>query len=136
MEIPIAGALSSGEPYQSAISVASAFTLLLMKLHAFRDRSQDEEKDLGRHHALDIYRIIAMMPEKEFEWTRQQISTQRKDPALIQAARIVREYFESSESLGSLRLREHALWNAGMALDDFLSAMHDLLLTQDVPEAK
>jgi hypothetical protein len=130
MDIPIEGSLSSGEPFQAVINVASAFTLLLMKLHAFRDRCQDAEKDLGRHHALDIYRIVAMMTEEEFEQTRQQVAAQRDHPVLVESARIVGEYFESVESLGSLRLREHTLWNNSMALDNFLSAVHDLFLTQ------
>jgi hypothetical protein len=128
LAIPVEGSLPSGEAYRAVVNVLSAFTLLLMKLHAFRDRCQDEEKDLARHHALDIYRIVAMMTEEEFEQTRRQISTQRDHPVLIEAARIVRDHFESPESLGSLRLRSHALWNDGMALDEFLSAMHDLFL--------
>jgi len=55
MRITVDGSLSSGEPYEAVIYVPSTFTLLLMKLHAFRDRCQEEEKDLARHHALDIY---------------------------------------------------------------------------------
>jgi predicted nucleotidyltransferase len=47
-ESPIEGKLSSGETYYTTIHVLSAFTLLLMKLHAFRDRCHDDEKDLAR----------------------------------------------------------------------------------------
>ena len=46
--IPVEGLLSSDEPYKATIHVPSAFTLLLMKLYAFRDRCQNEEKDLAR----------------------------------------------------------------------------------------
>lgn len=35
------------------------FSYLLLKLHALRDRVYDEETDYGRHHAFDLYSIIA-----------------------------------------------------------------------------
>ena len=123
--IPIEGTLSSGETYHAIIHVLSAFTLLLMKLYAFRDRRHDEEKDLARHHALDIYRILAMMTEKEFEQTDRRIAEQKDHPVIIETGRIVTEYFKSPESLGSLRLRSHVLWDNDMALGEFLSALHD-----------
>jgi len=123
MAIPVKGRLSGGDPYEATVHVPSAFTLLLMKLHAFRDRRNDEEKDLARHHALDIYRILAMMTEQEFEQTRQQVVGHRNRPAVVEAARIAREHFASDESLGSLRLRGHALWDERMALAECLSAL-------------
>jgi len=128
MAIPVDGSLSSGELYETAVLVPSAFTLLLMKLYAFRDRCQDEEKDLARHHALDIYRIVAMMTEQEFEETRRQIAEQQDHPVLTEAARVVAEHFDSAESVGSLRLRSHLLWDEGMAMQAFLATLHDLLL--------
>ncbi|MCK4601325.1 MAG: nucleotidyl transferase AbiEii/AbiGii toxin family protein [Phycisphaerae bacterium] len=126
MAIPVTGTLSGGDPYEATVHVPSAFTLLLMKLHAFRDLCNDEEKDLARHHALDIYRIVAMMTEQEFEQTRQQVAEHQDHPAVLESVQIVREYFASDESLGSLRLRGHALWNERMALTKFLSALKDL----------
>jgi len=131
LAIPVKGILSSGEVYQGTVNILSAFTLLLMKLHAFRDRCHDEEKDLARHHALDIYRIVAVMTEEQFEQTRRKVSAQKDHPVLAEATRIVRANFESPESLGSLRLRSHALWNDEMALNEFLSALHDLFLPPD-----
>jgi hypothetical protein len=125
--VPVTGTLSSGDPYEATVLVPPAFTLLLMKLHAFRDRCNDEEKDLGRHHALDIYRIVAMMTEQEFEQTKQKVAEHQEGPAVVEAARIAREHFASEESLGSLRLREHPLWDEGMALKESLSALADLL---------
>lgn len=127
MVVPVMGILSSGDPYEAAVYVPSAFTLLLMKLHAFRDGCNDENKDLARHHALDIYRIMAMLTEQELDQTQQQLAEHRDESAVVEAVRIAGEYFVSEESLGSLRLREHALWDESMALTDFLSAMKDLL---------
>ena len=127
MDMLVAGTLSSGDPYEATVHVPSAFTLLLMKLHAFRDRCNDEQKDMGRHHALDIYRIVAMMTEQEFEGTRRQVAEHKDHPVVVEATRIAEEHFASEESLGSLRLREHPLWDEGMALVGFLSALKDIL---------
>lgn len=126
MEITVQGVLSSGQRYESVVYVPPAFTLLLMKLHAFRDRCNDPEKELARHHALDVYRIIAMMTEPDFEQTRQLILEHRGKPAVLEAARIIGEHFASSESLGSLRLKEHTLWKETLDMPKFLSAMVDL----------
>jgi hypothetical protein len=130
LPIPVQGVLSNGEPYESTVHVLQAFTLLLMKLHAFRDRCRDEEKDLARHHALDIYRIVAMMTEDEFEETRQIAAEHDDHPVVLEAGRIAQEHFASDESLGSLRLRAHALWNETMALAEFLSALKDLFVSR------
>ena len=42
------------------------FSYLVMKLFALRDRLEDEGKDFGAYHAFDIYRVIAMMTENEW----------------------------------------------------------------------
>ena len=39
----------------------------MMKLFAFRDRKEDRDKNLGRHHALDLYAIVAMQVESEYQ---------------------------------------------------------------------
>ena len=126
LAIPVSGVLSSGEAYEVVVHVPQAFTLLLMKLHAFRDRCRDAEKDMARHHALDLYRIVAIMTEVEFHRTEQQVGQRQDDPVVAEARRIVLENFSSDKSLGSLRLQEHLLCNKTMALQDFLSALRDL----------
>jgi hypothetical protein len=128
LAIPVIGALSSGKTYEAVVHIPQAFTLLLMKLHAFRDRCQDAEKDMARHHALDLYRIVAMMTEVEFQRTEQQVGMHQAGPVVMEARRIVVESFSSAESLGSLRLREHQLWSETMAMVSFLSAMKSLFL--------
>jgi hypothetical protein len=39
----------------------------MMKLHAFDDRKGDAAKELGRHHALDLYAMAGMMTEAEYD---------------------------------------------------------------------
>ncbi len=127
LAIPVAGTLSNGQAYESVVHVPQAFTLLMMKLYAFRDRCMDAEKDMARHHALDLYRIVAIMTEDEFQQTGRQVAQHDGEAVIVEAKRIVGEYFASRESLGSLRLREHRLWREGMAITEFLSAINDLL---------
>ena len=43
------------------VLIPQAFSFALMKLGALRDRIDDANKDEGRHHALDLYRIMAML---------------------------------------------------------------------------
>jgi hypothetical protein len=126
LAIPVNGTLSNGQDYEAVVHVPQAFTLLLMKLYAFRDRCMDAAKDMARHHALDLYRIVAIMTDDEFQRTGRQVEQHNGDPVVVEARRIVGEHFASSESLGSLRLREHRLWREGMALDEFLSTMKEL----------
>lgn len=83
------------------------FTYLVLKLFALRDRLEDEEKDFGAYHSFDIYRIIAMMTEKEWE---QAVSVRDKfadEPKIQEARSIVNELFSSTDSVGILRLRQH-----------------------------
>jgi hypothetical protein len=58
----------------TTVVVPNAFAFLLMKLHAFRDRmnaaNDDDSRQLGRHHALDVYRVIAMLTEPDESFVR------------------------------------------------------------------
>jgi len=130
LAIPVRGTLSSGDTYEAVVHVPQPFTLLLMKLFTFRDRCMDAAKDMARHHALDLYRIVAFMTNAEFDQTERQIRQHQNEPAVVEASRIVAEHFASTESLGPLRLREHRLWNERMAMADFLSAIKDLFVAR------
>lgn len=66
-EITLRGARASGETSEVKICIPNPFTYLLMKLHAFRDRVDDQNKQMARHHAVDVYRIVAMLTRGEFE---------------------------------------------------------------------
>jgi hypothetical protein len=54
LAIPLQGKLSSGTDHSTNVLIPQAFTYLLMKLGAYRDRKDDDDKNFGRHHALDI----------------------------------------------------------------------------------
>jgi len=65
--IQITGHRSSGQIHTTTVFVPQEFSYLMMKLMAFRDRLHDEDKDLGRHHAIDVYRIIGLLTEGEYD---------------------------------------------------------------------
>ncbi len=84
------------------------FSYLVMKLFALRDRLEDEGKDFGAYHAFDIYRVIAMMTEKEWTEAVKMRENYRNAPKIIEAAEIAGDLFANVESIGVLRVRQHA----------------------------
>lgn len=108
---------SGGEVRELAVRVPNAFTYLLMKLHAFRDRVNDPRKNLAAHHALDIYRIVAMLTRDEYDLVKRLASDHRGEDAVVAAGRIVGEAFADDRSLGALRLRTGAR-DAGLGARD------------------
>jgi hypothetical protein len=57
LPLPVSGTRSDGTQATATIFIPQPFSFLLMKLHAFADRVADANRDLGRHHALDIYQL-------------------------------------------------------------------------------
>ena len=84
------------------------FSYLVMKLFALRDRLEDGEKDFGAYHAFDIYRVVGMMTEKEWNEAVELRNRFRAAPKIIEAAAIAGELFADLESVGVLRVRQHA----------------------------
>ena len=70
--VPVQGPRSTGEECQAVVCLPQAFSYALMKLFAFRDRKDDPDprKDKGRHHALDLYAVVAMTTEPEYDFAR------------------------------------------------------------------
>jgi hypothetical protein len=69
--IPVEGVTSTGTHEKSDIAIPHPFTYLLMKLHAYRDQLNDTKKDNGAYHAMDLYAIIAMTTEPEWNQAKQ-----------------------------------------------------------------
>jgi hypothetical protein len=99
-----------------------------MKLFAFHDRKDDPNprKDRGRHHALDLYAIVAMMTEPEYMLAKVLRGRYAGDAKVRDAGEIVRSDFADEESIGVLRLREHVLFRPEMDLKTLLSVLHEL----------
>ncbi len=124
--IELRGERSTGEEYAATAYVPEAFPYLLMKLSAFADRQADENKDLGRHHALDAYTIVGMMTEPEFDRARELAVRCRSDPHFRRVCDVVAADFASATSLGILRLREHRLSRENFQLDEFIESLADI----------
>jgi hypothetical protein len=114
-----------------SVLIPNAFTFLLMKLHACRDRLDDEDKQFGRHHALDVYRVVAMLTDAEVELFRKLHREHRDNAAVKHAAEIIAEIFADPTGRGVLRMREHELAIADMQVDRMLDLLHDLFTETD-----
>jgi hypothetical protein len=109
-----------------AVLVPNAFSFLVMKLHASHDRVDDEDKQLGRHHALDVYRLLAMLTESEEQLVRRLRREHRDNSAVKQATAIVLASFAGVTSRCVLRMREHVLAHDDMQVERALDLLHDL----------
>jgi hypothetical protein len=123
IEIPLRRRPATVEPYQTVVLLPQPFSYALMKLFALRDRMDDAYKDFGRHHALDLYRIIAMATEAEWTTAMRLSQTHCQDPVVREAGTVVRQCFSGPETLGTLRLREHPQFSSTLELDGFILAL-------------
>ena len=126
IRIELSGSRSTGEAYTGTAYVPEAFPYLLMKLSAFADRKADENKDLGRHHALDAYTIVGMMTEAEYERARMLAGRSRSEPHFVRVCEIVAAEFSGPTALGMLRLREHRLFRDDFRLDEFAATLAEI----------
>jgi hypothetical protein len=130
MMLPVSGRTSAGQSVTVGIRIPGSFTLLLMKLHAFKDRLGDERKQLAQHHALDLYRIVAMLTKEEFEQVGRLIAEFKMEPVLQAARDAAVEHFAKADALGVLRLqayvRDRLAGRFEPDVNAFIAAMRDL----------
>ena len=124
--IPVRGFRIDGTEDATEVFIPHAFTYLLMKLHAFADRREDARKDVGRHHAMDLYRIVAMMTEAEYHRTLELAQEYVEDQRVERARAIVAADFDTDTRLGVLRVREHRLYRDDLQLDEFLDVLKEV----------
>ena len=112
MPVSVTGQRSNGESYEDTAFVPLTFPYLMMKLHAFDDRKADDRKDVGRHHALDLYTIVGLMTEAEYKTAIElgSVYRERDNPYFEKARQIVIGAFSGLSALGIIRLREHPLY--------------------------
>lgn len=124
--LPIDGRLTSGARHSTAVRIPQAFSYLVMKITAFRDRCDDGDKDHGRHHALDVYRLVGLLTEEEYKDVRVLSEQHANDEPVTEVRRVVAEHFGDEDSLGALRIREHNLYSSAMRLDAFCAELQNL----------
>ena len=98
----------------------------MMKLFAFRDRKDDQDKGLGRHHALDLYTIIAMQVESEYQESLRLGTLYGKHDHVEAARQIIRSDFAEPTSIGVIRLREHPLFRPEFPVPEFLAVLSEI----------
>jgi hypothetical protein len=110
------------------VLVPQAFSFALMKLGALRDRIRDADKDEGRHHALDLYRIMAMLTEEEDTAARELAAQYADHEVLLDAVRVIDELLTDQRGMGRVRLREHPLCPEDADVDWLAAELRRLLL--------
>lgn len=126
VQIAVAGKRTDESAYEGVVCIPRAFPYALMKLHAFADRKDEGEKDLGRHHALDLYSIIGMMTEREYQDAVRLGQEHRGELPVARARASIRDHFDNETSLGMLRLREHQLYRDALKLDAFGQVLREV----------
>lgn len=122
----VAGTTSAGIAWEGEIYLPHPFTSAMMKLFAFHDRKDDAEKGFGQHHAMDLYAVVAMMTEPEWDLALELGRRNADEPAFREACRIVQEHFATAVGLGILRIRESDYHRPALQLDEFRSALAEL----------
>jgi hypothetical protein len=129
--VELRGRLSGGEPHTAIVFVPQAFTYLMMKLHAFADRKDksskaESDKQLGRHHALDLYAVVAMMTEGEYHRAVRLGQVYRDNDRLKRSRSIVAESFAALTAPGMIRLQEHPLCRQDFNLTEFMEVLGEI----------
>ena len=84
------------------------YSFMVLKLFAYRDRKDDPRKDLGHYHAFDLYRIVAMITEDEYQSAERMRDAFDSDDIAKEARRIVGEFFGGPDGAGALAILEYA----------------------------
>jgi hypothetical protein len=126
LEKRLEGRLSSGGHGQAEILLPHPYTFLMMKLFAFKDRLNDVDREFGRYHALDLYTILATTMETEWKYALELRDRRGDEPYIMEAGRLVSEFFSAPDRLGMIRLRESRYYRPELQLVEFMSALKEL----------
>ena len=122
----LTGSAHMSESVAAHIYLPHPFTYVVMKLFAFRDRIPDASQDHGSHHSLDLYSIIAMMTEVQWDQSLKMRLEYQQKSAVIEAAEIVNDLFSYQDSQGMLILRGNPYCSSALQLEDFRTTLLEL----------
>ena len=115
--------LGTGEAATRVVRVSHTLSCLLMKLTAYRDRRHDARRDLGRHDAMDLYRIIAIASPGEDAEIPGLTAAVSDDPVVAGRQELVSADFSGRAAPRIAALRARRDWpgtpDAGATIDLF-----------------
>ena len=106
--VVIQGSRFSGENAQGQVFLPNALSYLLMKLHAFSDKELCGESKNASKHAADVYQVLAVTDEEEWETAKNLQKKFSASAAVKNAHRIVQQQFIKPDQMGIIRLREYS----------------------------
>jgi hypothetical protein len=107
LRIPLKGQGSCGNDASCEVLIPRAFPYALMKLGALRDRINDENKQEGRHHAMDLYRIVGLLTEEEVGVSAKLAREYADHAEITEGRQTIDKLLAPAEGLGRLRLLEY-----------------------------
>ena len=106
--VEIHGKRFNGKESQGRVFLPNTFTYLMMKLHAFSDKERRGEGESASKHAADVYQILAVTNEQDWETAKELRRRYLEIPAVKNACRIVQDRFAFPDQMGLIRLREYS----------------------------
>ncbi len=125
-QVIITGNSSNGKAISGTVFLPNTFTFLMMKLYAFRDRYEEERKEFGIYHALDIYSILATTTEAEWIIAKKLRDLSKENQYYKETVFIVKNLFSSKSSIGILRLKDSKYYQNDFELDKFITNLKEL----------
>jgi hypothetical protein len=125
-KVEITGVSREGQSVSASVFLPNAFTFLMMKMYAFKDRYQEIDKEFGIYHALDMYSILATTTEEEWASANKMRDRFAEDTYFIEAVSIVDALFTSSFSIGIVRLKESSYFRDDFEVDKFITNLREL----------
>lgn len=106
----------------SNIYIPSSYNYIIFKLHAFRDRIEDEAKEYGRHHAYDIFATVTDMDINDWQNAKEHFNNYGNSDYIKSAKNIVRQYFSEATQKGIIRLKENEYYQRnGSEFDGYIN---------------
>lgn len=126
IRVSVRGRLLDGVEAQGFVDLPNAFSYLLMKVHAFHDREARGDTENAGKHAADLYQILALTTEPEWETAKRLRTQHSRNPTVERVGEIVQERFTAPNQLGIIRLREYSPFFRQVNSVEFSSILTEL----------
>lgn len=111
LRLTLPHAVTQASAPSCSVLIPLAFPYALMKLGALRDRINDPDKQEGRHHAMDLYRIVGLLTEEEERASVELARGFAGHPMVAEGMKTVDSLLAPKDGIGRLRLLEYERLN-------------------------